>query len=88
MCVKQNTFSFDEFYRMLKNMNKLDYISDRRLNRSLSDQEWRIEQPGLEAKRHDVILQIEHIVLNSAKETAEYRNTMKAMSIVAAEQKA
>ena len=31
--------------------------------------------------------QIEHIVLNSAKETAEYRNTMEAMSIVAAEQK-
>ena len=32
--------------------------------------------------------QIEHIVLNSAKEAAEYRNTMEAMSIVAAEQKA
>ena len=78
VCVTGNLFAFDAFYSTLKDMDAIDFVVQRRLNMSYTDQEWRIEQLALERKQNDRILQIEdtlasasRIIVESAKASAK-----------------
>jgi hypothetical protein len=67
ICVKGNWFSFDDFYSELSALNALDFISNRRLTMSSTEQEWRMECLALEAKKNDRILQLSEVI----KETSQ-----------------
>jgi hypothetical protein len=75
ICVQNNLFSFDAFYRKLLNMDAIYLISESRLNMSATDVERRIEMLALESKKNDAVMNLIEVqklfsnnILTEAKE--------------------
>lgn len=79
ICVQNNQFSFDSFYKNLQTMDAIYLISEGHLNMSSTTMERRIEMLALDAKKSDVVLSLiqTQILLGSNIAAESNKNDIK-----------